>query len=265
MTSVGRRPTLNEVYLALHAIIGIEADVDAINPARETFRVVLTFSRERCPEDWRNGQPKPSWLFQQITEELAAWLEQRNREEQWVSKEEQFGASIDTLMVYWHEELEKSTAIRPESMLMRMHKQILSNTIVRLKELKERRDAGGVYSRTESNRDKARKAWMEEEFEAPKREEEQQRRRDARDRAYGFYDYDLGARHQQKSQQTPQSSNERSWYAILGVSAHATKNEIQKAYRALAAKFHPDRYRHTDAHERMAEINTAKKKGLKGL
>jgi DnaJ domain len=180
MTSVGRRPTLNELLEALYAVIGVEADAGAIDPNAETFRVVLTFQRSQCPQDWREGQPKPTWLFEQIREELREWLRQRAREELWVSKEEQFGASIDTLMAYWMEELKVNAAL-PENMLTRAKKQILSNTILRLKELKERREAGGVSSSTESRREKARKAWMEDEYEAPRREEEQRRRQQQRD------------------------------------------------------------------------------------
>ncbi len=44
-----------------------------------------------------------------------------------------------------------------------------------------------------------------------------------------------------------------------------TAKEITKAYRKLAAKFHPDRYKETDAHARMAEINTARDEGLGGV
>lgn len=288
MTSVGRRPTLDELMLALHAVIRVEADADALDPEKETFRVVLTFERSRCPQDWREGQPKPTWLFEQLFEELAEWRQQRIREEQWVSKEAQFGASIDTLMAHWAEELKKEAAIKPENMLTRARKQVLSNTIVRLQELKERREAGGVYSATENRRDKARKAWMEDEYEAPKREQEQRRQQESRDSSgFGYTGFegidpeeirkawredwdkifgDAFFRGQQrKDSHKAQSGNKRSWYAILGVSAHAGKKEITKAYRTLAAKYHPDRYKEADGHARMAEINTARDEGLGGI
>lgn len=280
MTSVGCRPTLEELILALHAIKSVEADIDALNPERETFRVALTFQRDRCPNDWIYGQPKPTWLFEQLIEELKAWRQQRIREEQWVSKEEQFGASIGTLMMYWTEELKKNDAIRPENLLTRSMKQILSNTIVRLKELKERREAGAVYSATESRREKARRSWMEDEYEAPKREEEQRRQQEKSDFAGGFWErayeghsgdetfffgFDMGARQKRPDPQKPSSGNQQPWYAILGVSVGATREEIKKAHRKLTAKYHPDRYKEADGHERMTAINTARDEGLGGV
>jgi len=284
MSSVGRRPTLHELLLALHAIIQVEADASALDRSAKTFRVVLTFRREDCPNDWIEGEPKPTWFIEQLREEMNAWLHQRNREEQWVSKEEQFGAGIDTLIAHHYEELKKYENVTAETLLTRAQKQILSNTILRLKELKERREAGGVYSQTESKREKARKAWMEDEFEGPKREEEQRRAHtkanedeDLRSAAEELldrmfrtstgsgWDNIFWRRYRTPPPQPPKSGNKQPWYVTLGVSADASRHAIKLAYRRLAAKYHPDRYKEADGHAKMAEINTARDEGLRSV
>ena len=49
----------------------------------------------------------------------------------------------------------------------------------------------------------------------------------------------------------------RDYYGILGVDREATEQEIKKAYRKLARKYHPDVNPSEEAQEKFAEISLA--------
>jgi curved DNA-binding protein len=49
----------------------------------------------------------------------------------------------------------------------------------------------------------------------------------------------------------------KDYYKTLGIERDASEQDIKKAYRKLARKFHPDLNKATDAHEQMLEINEA--------
>lgn len=49
----------------------------------------------------------------------------------------------------------------------------------------------------------------------------------------------------------------RDYYATLGVSRDASADDIKKAFRKMARKYHPDVSKETDAAQRMSEVNEA--------
>jgi DnaJ like chaperone protein len=72
-----------------------------------------------------------------------------------------------------------------------------------------------------------------------------------------------GSRNEKEKNDTHSASTPRSPYEILGVSQHATQDEIKQAYRLLAGKYHPDKVSHLGeeframAENRFKEIQAA--------
>ena len=49
----------------------------------------------------------------------------------------------------------------------------------------------------------------------------------------------------------------KDYYAIMGVDRNATQDEIKRAYRKLARKYHPDVSKEPDAEIRFKELGEA--------
>ena len=49
----------------------------------------------------------------------------------------------------------------------------------------------------------------------------------------------------------------KDYYEILGVDREATQDDVKRAYRRLARKYHPDVSKEADAEERFKEVGEA--------
>ena len=52
-------------------------------------------------------------------------------------------------------------------------------------------------------------------------------------------------------------ADKRDYYEVLGVSRDASKDEIKRAYRKMAKKYHPDVNKAPDAADKFKEVNEA--------
>ncbi|MGB1749850.1 MAG: DnaJ domain-containing protein, partial [Dehalococcoidia bacterium] len=53
------------------------------------------------------------------------------------------------------------------------------------------------------------------------------------------------------------TTSKRDYYEVLGVSRDATAEDLKKAFRKQALKYHPDRNKEEDASDRFKEVNEA--------
>jgi molecular chaperone DnaJ len=53
------------------------------------------------------------------------------------------------------------------------------------------------------------------------------------------------------------TTSKRDYYEVLGVERGATPEDLKKAFRKQALKFHPDRNKEPDANDRFKEVNEA--------
>ena len=53
------------------------------------------------------------------------------------------------------------------------------------------------------------------------------------------------------------NTNKRDYYEVLGVARSASLDDIKRAFRKLAMKYHPDRNKEPDAEQKFKEINEA--------
>lgn len=74
---------------------------------------------------------------------------------------------------------------------------------------------------------------------------------------FSHYGYDPTGRARSNRTRPTSTSSRAEAYAVLGISTSASKEEIRKAYRELARRWHPDVCKEPNATEMMQQINAA--------
>lgn len=251
---MAQRADIEELLVYLHAIVHIQADVHALNPEAPQFTVAITMDRGKLKARGVTELPQPTRLFEGILTQLQAWLQQRIREEAWALNERNYGASIDSVMSFLTVKMKECAA--GTNIKDSVEGKLYANAVLRLKELKERREAGDVEDPWSAARDRARNQWAKDEFEAPKREEEQRRQREQRSFHADFDDitnewftnhyeaFGFGKSFYERArggQQRTRTTGGLDHYAVLEIEPTATKGEVEKARRRKLMRHHPDR------------------------
>lgn len=94
--------------------------------------------------------------------------------------------------------------------------------------------------------------------EGKEHEEQTRKQRDSFNQAYEELKRQEGFRKEKRQQRTEPPPTKKSAYTILGVKPGATNDEIVKAYRKLAMRYHPDRKPHGDT-KKFQELQQAKR------
>lgn len=276
--------TLAQVIAILHGVVQITADMSAQDLECPEFLVTLKFSRNELRKygatEFADREPTPTFLLEGIIALLQTLAASEARERAW-SNSQPPGMTLQDCVSFLEGEILRNR--HNNGFSAGITRSLHQRTVVYLKELLERREYGGYRNPYEERQNADSTKWRFEdsrEAEELRKEQERKRRRAEQDsygnRAFedGFRGYNEYFRDAYESafksyfhdfgQAAPNPPDKRHWYEVLGVVPGATRREIKTAVRRLRSKYHPDRYKHADAHARMTEINVACDEALGG-